>query len=357
MSNTRVAIIAILVLFIFITNIQAQTPAQPSSVSSVTGSVTSDGNVRMMAHGEALQIRLEVYSAAGELVADSGFRQGSIVDWKQSDASQPLIDGAYLAVVTVKDFKGNLNQRMATLSLQAGQLSLQNQKRNEVTAAQTQAVESRRSTGKIIEGDDAISILRDGKERAAVVTAHDGTDGQVSSTTGALTLRTGNVFSNTEQEQMRITPEGRVGIGTKILEATLDVAGTIKARGGIQFEDGSVMTSANPSASKDTPAAGGGAGGNTLNGTNIITGINDAATIGVIIDNRVSPSLARLGTMNTWSSFNTFNAGLSANNTPITNVGNPVNAGDATNKACASRSMSFVSLTKNWKDDSPHWNS
>jgi hypothetical protein len=334
MSNTRVAIIAILVLFTFTTNIHAQTAAQPSSVSSVTGSVTSDGNVRMMAHGEALQVRLEVYSAAGELVADSGFRQGSIVDWKQSDAVQPLVDGSYLVVVTVKDFKGNLNQRMATLSLQAGQLSLQNQKRTEVTAAQTQAVENRRSTGKtrIVEGDDAISILRDGKERAAVVTAHDGTDGQVSSTSGALTLRTGNVFSNTEQEQMRITPEGRVGIGTKTPEATLDVAGTIKARGGIQFEDGSVMTSANASASKDAPAAGGG-GGNTLNGTNIITAINDAATIGVINDNRISPSLARLGTTNTWSSFNTFNAGLSANNTPITNVGNPVNAGDATNKA------------------------
>jgi len=167
--------------------------------------------------------------------------------------------------------------------------------------------------------------LKEGKERAAVVTAHDGTDGQVNSTSGSLTFRTGNVFSNQDQEQMRITPEGRVGIGTKAPETTLDVAGTIKARGGIQFNDGSVLSSA-----KDAPAAG--AGANNLSGTNIITAINDPATVGLINDNRVSLNLARLAAANTWTSFNTFSAGLSANNAQITNVGNPVNGGDAVNK-------------------------
>ena len=194
MSN-RITLIAILVL-VFITNIQAQNPAvtQPGSVSSVTGSVTPEGIVRMIAHGEALQVRMEIYSAAGELVSDSGLRQGNIVDWKQSDATQPLTDGSYLVVVTVKDFKGNLSQRIAALSLQAGQLNLQ--KRDEVTTAQAQLVKGRRQGQKMIEGYDAISILREGKERAVVVTAHDGTDGQVSSTSGALTFRTGNTFSN-----------------------------------------------------------------------------------------------------------------------------------------------------------------
>ena len=55
----RFAVISILVLLTLTVNIQAQTPA-------VTASVTPDGNVRMIAHGEALQIRMEVYSAAGE---------------------------------------------------------------------------------------------------------------------------------------------------------------------------------------------------------------------------------------------------------------------------------------------------
>jgi len=325
MSIKRIAVFYILVLLTFTVNIHAQTPAQPSTVSSVTASVTPEGSVRMIAHGEALQIRMEVYSAGGELVADTGLRQGNIVDWKQTDATQPLVDGSYLVVVTVKDFKGNLNQRLAALTLQAGQLQLQSQKRDQVTTAQVRTLESRQGKSKIMEGDEAISVLKEGKERAAVVTAHDGTDGQVNTTSGSLTFRTGNVFSNQDQEQVRITPEGRVGIGTKAPETTLDVAGTIKARGGIQFNDGSVLSSA-----KDAPAAG--AGGNNLSGTNIITAINDPATVGVINDNRVSLNLARLAAANTWTSFNTFSAGLSANNAQITNVGNPVNGGDAVNR-------------------------
>ena len=218
MKINRVAVIAILVLLTVTTNIQAQTPAAapPSAVSSVTGSVTPEGTVRMIAHGEALQIRMEVYSPAGELVADTGLRQGNIIDWKQTDATQPIIDGSYLVVVTVRDFKGNLDQRMAALTLQGGRLQLQSQKRDEVTTAQTRTMESRaQGKTRMTEGDDAISILKEGKERAAVVAAHDGTDGQVSSTSGSLTFRTGNVFTSQEQEQMRITPEGRVGIGTK----------------------------------------------------------------------------------------------------------------------------------------------
>jgi len=195
MSIKRFAVLSILVLLTFAANIHAQTPA-------VTASVTPDGNVRMIAHGEALQIRMEVYSAAGELVADTGLRQGNIIDWKQTDATQPIIDGSYLVVVTVKDLKGNLNQRMAALTLQSGQLQLQNQKREEVTTAQVRTMESRKGKTRITEGDDAISILKEGKERAAVVTAHDGTDGQVNSTSGSLTFRTGTVFTNQEQEQI-----------------------------------------------------------------------------------------------------------------------------------------------------------
>src|SRR5215213_3631346 len=231
MSINHIRTIAILVLLVFTTTAYGQNPPaiQPGPVSTVTGSVSADGTVRMIAHGEALQIRMEVYSAAGELVSDSGLRQGSIVDWKQTDAVQATPDGTYLVVITVKDFKGSLNQRMAALSLQAGQLQLQNQPRNQVTTAQLQTVETRREGKKITidDVDNAISILRDGKERAVVVAGHDGADGQVSSTSGSLTFRTGNVFSNSEQEQMRITPEGRVGIGTKTPEATLDVAGTV----------------------------------------------------------------------------------------------------------------------------------
>ncbi|HEU4509917.1 MAG TPA: tail fiber domain-containing protein, partial [Pyrinomonadaceae bacterium] len=218
------------------------------------------------------------------------------IDWKQSDTAQAMPDGAYLVVVTVRDFKGNLNQRLAALVLQNGKLQLQNQNRAELTAAQTQAVETRRQGKKVImnEGDDAVSILQDGKERAVVVTAHDGNDGKVNSSSGSLTFTTGNLFSNHEKEQLRITPEGRVGIGTKTPEATLDVAGTIKARG-IQFQDGTILNSATALPERQVPGDGrSGGGGSTPSGTTMITAINDPATTGVINDNRVSLNLARL---------------------------------------------------------------
>lgn len=291
MLRNRVNAIAILVLVIFTANVRAQSPT-----SSVTGTVTPEGTVRMIAHGESLQIRMEIYSAAGDLVHDSGLRQGNIVDWKPTDTAQPVADGSHLVVVTVKDFKGNLNQRMASLSSQGGQLQLQNLKREELTPAQTNALESRRASQKMktTEGDDTIAILREGKERSVVVTAHDGTAGQVNSTSGPLTFSTGNVLSNQEKEQLRITPDGRVGIGTNNPEATLDVAGTIKARGGIQFDDGTVISSAKELPQKDTPSAGGGGGGaGNLSGTNIITAINDPTTTGVVNENRVSLNLVR----------------------------------------------------------------
>ena len=294
MAHNRVIAVVILALLAFTTNIHAQSQAVtlPGSVS-ITGTVSREGDLRMIAHGEALQMRIEIYSAFGELVSDSGLRQGSIIDWKQTDAVRSMTDGSYLVVVSVKDYKGTLTQRMAALSLQSGRIQLESYKPAEITAAQKQALETNRQGKKLAttDGDDTISILRDGKERAVVVSGHDGTDGQVNSATGDLTFSTGNIFSSQEKEQMRITAEGRVGIGTKTPEATLDVAGTIKARGGIQFDDGTVLNSAS-AAQKDPPSASGGA---NLSGTNIITAINDPSTVGVINDNRVSLNLARLG--------------------------------------------------------------
>ena len=215
MLVNRVTVIALLILATFISSVLAQNPSatQASSPSTITASITPEGTVHVMAHGESLQIRMEIYSSSGDLVSDSGVKQGSIIDWKKTDAVQPMTDGSYVVVITVKDFKGNFTQRMTALSLQAGQVQLNPQKRDEVTAAQTQAIETRRQGKKVRvnEGDDAVSILREPKERAVVVTGHDGTNGQVTSTSGGLTLRTGNTFSNEETEQVRIPPAQTIG--------------------------------------------------------------------------------------------------------------------------------------------------
>jgi hypothetical protein len=494
-----------------------QTPAQSAqqgtpSAAAVTASVAGNG-VRFAAPAEALQLRLELYAANGERVFDSGTRPGNVLDWQPADVAQGVADGSYLCVVTVKDIQGRSKQRLATLSLTSGQASLQRVREQDMTDTQKQSLTANKRTQITdpADADNALTILQQGKSRAATVAAHDGQDGQVTSTTGSLTFRTGDTFAGLDKEQVRITPEGRVGIGTDKPEAALDVAGTIRARGGIVFEDGTVLKSAPTSSSTSTTtiaATGGGgvtasatgagsqnrvakwvdgagtlgnasfseldgvtafgvnntgqngvlfptapnfhtveigapgsktplvlaggsgsmefwkdlgggtgapqaavayglatpglaatndlifstylsgqpwaerfritnggnvgignstpqakldvagsikltgagsalifpdgssmtsaaAGGGTPSGTNIISAINDPATAGIINDNRHSANMARLNGANAWSGANVFGAGLSANNALVTNVGNPVNAGDAVNKAYA----------------------
>jgi hypothetical protein len=204
-----------------------QTQSTTQTSSPVTATITSDGAVRLVSPGETIQTRLELYSSAGERVYDSGSRQGNVIDWKQTDAA--VVDGAYLAVVSTKGFDGKWQRKYVGLSLQAGQATLSKQRRNNLNSAQLQAIDANQSVV-MIDDDSAVVVLREGKERAAVVSTHDGQNGQVTATTGDLTLNTGDIFSNQSKEQMRVTNDGRVGIGTDKPEATLDVAGTVRAR-------------------------------------------------------------------------------------------------------------------------------
>jgi hypothetical protein len=241
----------ILALGLFTCNTFAQTEtsaqsAQAATPAAVTATTVESGGVRFAAPANTVQLRLELYAAGGERVFDSGARQGSVLDWRASDAPQGVGDGSYLCVLTVKDLQGRASQRIGALSLQSGQASVQRVREQELPDAQKQAAAaSRREQKSVAAGEDnGLTILRGGKQRALTVAAHDGQDGSVTSTTGALSLRTGDIFSGLDRERMRITPEGRVGVGTDKPEATLDVAGTIRARGGILFADGTVLTSA-----------------------------------------------------------------------------------------------------------------
>ena len=246
--QSRLLIILAIILFANTALAQSDTAAQgqQSSTPAVTASVSAGGNIRFTAPGQVTQIRLEIYNAAGALVYDSGMRRASVLDWKITDATQAMTDGSYLSAVSVIDLQGKLRQRLGSISVQSGQLSLQKVRAEGLTPDQSKALSASREAKKIetVENNEAITILTEGKSRAVTVTTHDGQDGQVTATSGALTFRTGDVFSGNDKEQMRVTPEGQVGIGTDKPEATLDVAGTIRARGGIRFEDGTVLTSA-----------------------------------------------------------------------------------------------------------------
>jgi hypothetical protein len=481
---------------------QNEQSAQEAKLPVPAVAVSASGDaVRFTSAEQVLQMRLEIYSASGESIFDSGFHQGNILDWKTTNVPQGLIDGSYLGVVTIKDLRGRTTQRLGSISVQAGQVTVARTREDELTPTQSQALAASRKSQKIepAGSDTALTILRDGKTRAITVTAHDGQDGQVASTSGALTFRTGDIFGNRAKEQMRITPEGRVGIGTDNPEATLDVNGPIRARGGIVFDVGTVLTSAqratatstavaatsttiksssgstfnvagtgttntitkwtdaagtlgdssmtevggnvgigtttpsyglvigpdfapglawaaatvskgagqsasvvigpdrlhavefgwdnttsravmnapgtnviaftqggmnerlrihsngfigigtnNPQAALDVAGdmriAGAGNGlifpdgtkmttSSALTGTGIVSAINAAGTTGLISESRLSPNVAKLNAQNAWTGQNTFVNGLSANGVAITNVGNPVSATDATNKA------------------------
>jgi uncharacterized coiled-coil protein SlyX len=273
-----------------------------SSAPAVTASVSESG-VRFAAPGEVLQVRLQIYAAAGELVFDSGARAGGVIDWKAADVQQGLADGAYLCVVTVKDLHNRQTQKLAALSVESGKVSLAGAKEDELTAAQLKSVAAARQALRVDAGEaaSALTVMREGKERAVTVTSHDGRVGEVTSTTGGLSFRTGDFFAGTETERMRITPDGRVGIGTSDPQATLDVAGTVRARGGIVFDDGTVLKSARGAASR------GGA----------------AMVVG-----DVTPNVAGTGTSNQLVKW-TDNAGTLGNSS-ITEVGGKIGIGTTT---------------------------
>jgi hypothetical protein len=201
---------------------------------AVAASSTAAG-VRFVAPGEARRVRLEVYTADGSRLFDSGFRAGGIYDWD----GRGLADGSYLCILTAEDIEGGQSRKLSSVTVEGGRAALGKDNEEQLKSSYAQAISA---AG--IKQDDAEAAARAKKSNAVTVAAHDGTDGQVTSTSGSLTFRTGDVFSGQEREQMRVTPDGRVGIGTAAPEDTLDVAGTIRARGGIRFDDGTVLKSA-----------------------------------------------------------------------------------------------------------------
>lgn len=237
MFITRVLTLSLLLILLFRVTAIAQTidKAQETGARGVTITAAANGErVRLTAPSSVVQMRLEVVSDAGQTLADLSTK-GNVLDWALFDGAGQLIgDGAYLCVVTVKSLSGRLSQRIGSISIEGERVRLRQLESGQLTAAQQQAVGP-------VEGNAALTLLKEGETAAATIVAHDGTNGQVTSTTGALTFRTGDFFSGKERERMRLSEEGNLGIGTEQPEARLDVNGMIRAREGFQFADGSVL--------------------------------------------------------------------------------------------------------------------
>src|SRR5687767_6593160 len=96
-----------IVMAVFVTSagFAQDAPVKPGRASAPTvTAMASAERVRFTAPGEGVQLRLEVYSETGQLVSDSGFAGGNVMDWQWRDTLQQsgLQEVDYLCLVTVK---------------------------------------------------------------------------------------------------------------------------------------------------------------------------------------------------------------------------------------------------------------
>jgi hypothetical protein len=200
-------------------------PSEPTVTVSI-----SDKGVRFAAMGSIGQMRLEVFNANGDSLYNSDFQIGNMRDWALQDKlGQPVADGSYLCVITLRDLSGRLGIKQGTVLVQDGHASLRLSEGQQVGT---------------IEPDKSLAPVSAGNAPAVTLTAHDGTDGQLVSTRGGLSFRLGDFFAGLDRESMRLTPEGNLGVGIIHPLVRLDVDGLVRASQGIVFPDGSIQYSA-----------------------------------------------------------------------------------------------------------------
>src|SRR5437762_4563740 len=209
------------------------TAQKPSSVT-ITATASTD-RVRITTPASIVQMHVEIYAASGEKLFDNEIRGGNVFDWLlQNGQAQHLLPGDYVCVVTVKNIAGKIMQKLGAIRVGEKDVSVAPAETVQLSSQQSQAIGP-------LEENSSWTIV-DGKEnQTTTVIAHDGTDGQIVRGRGALSFRLGDFFSGNDKEQMRLTEEGSLGIGTAKPEAKLDVAGAVRARQGFMFNDGSTL--------------------------------------------------------------------------------------------------------------------
>jgi len=217
--------VGVLISFSFFIQTFAQNSAHEAdrTVRPVVTASASQDLIRFTAPGKVTHMRLEIYSSLGVRILDTEIKGGNVLDWILEDSDgQRLSSGFYLCVVTVKSLSGRLIQRVGLVSIDEKNVTLEPAEPNRLTAAQQQAVGP-------LEENAGVVILKPGQAGPTTVIAHNGNEGQVIRSKGALSFRLGDFFSAKDEEQMRLTEEGNLGIGTSEPKAKLDVAGTIRA--------------------------------------------------------------------------------------------------------------------------------
>src|SRR5262244_1337342 len=208
---------------------------EPSSSPTITATAAGD-HVRITAPVSIVQMRVEIYSATGQKVWDGEIR-GNVFDGHLQDGqAQRLAAADYACVVTVKNIAGRITQRIGSITVGEQEASARPAALAQLTPPQAQAIGP-------VEENYAWTVPNQTENQTTTVIAHDGTDAQITRGRGALSFRIGNFFTGRDQEQMRLTEEGNLGIGTSEPKAKLDVAGTIRAERILIAKPKSVMDS------------------------------------------------------------------------------------------------------------------
>src|SRR5256712_11360302 len=151
--------------------------------------------IRVAAPERAVQMRVQVLYPGGTSLYDSDWKRGNIVDFATAD----LPYGSYELHILSRDLDGKLTEKQTTLQVTADRITI----------------------------DPALP-----EDLKLTTTAHDGTTGQIITTSGDLSFRFGDYLNKKDTEAMRVSPEGNVG-----------VKGWIRAGQGILFSDGTIVDS------------------------------------------------------------------------------------------------------------------
>ena len=208
-------------------------PREPAPTAPLVTAAATAKRVRFVSPGTVVQLRLEVYNETGQKLFDTELHGGNVLDWPLQDgAGQRLPAGSYACVLTIKSLSGRLSQRVGLVTVNDKKAAVETAGGAQLSTAQQQTIGP-------VEGNTAFTVLQESEAEAITTVTHDGTEGAIDRSRGALSFRLGDFFSGTDKEQMRLTEEGNLGIGIAKPKAKLDVAGTVRAREGFQFADGS----------------------------------------------------------------------------------------------------------------------
>src|SRR5882724_2521062 len=152
----------------------AQRPApRDEPAAPLVAATASNDRVRFISAGEVHSSRLQVFSLNGTQVFDSGVRLGNLIEWKLCDLQgSPLGSGAYLYLVTIKDFSDRATQKFGVAQIEPDQVYLERSTMDSLPLAQAAALENNKQA-EVISSIDRVGVAAMNR----IVTASTGSDG------------------------------------------------------------------------------------------------------------------------------------------------------------------------------------